>query len=91
MDSISFGTRYTYLVKGKPENLTKVKDLASLHGPGAIKKDLFVLSVADTEIFNKSEIQEILAAFKTTCSEQEVKFLRIGAPIRGLLKRLLNK
>lgn len=91
MDSISFGTRYTYLVKGKPENLTMVKDLASLHYPGPIEKDLFVLSVADTEIFYKTEVNMILSAFKATCKEQEVKFMRIGWPIKGLMKRLINK
>jgi len=91
MDSVSFGTRYTYVVKGKPENLTQVKDLASLHGPGPIKKDLFVLSVADTEIFNKGEIKEILAVFKQTCQEQDVKFLRIGTPIKGLMKWIINR
>ena len=91
MDSITFGTRYTYLVKGKPENLTIVKDLASLHGPGEIKKDLFVLSVADTEMFNKAEIKTILDSFVETCKQYDVNYLRLGAPIKGLMKRLINK
>lgn len=91
MNPINLGTRYTYLIKGAPEKLTNVKNAVSLHGPGPIRKNKFVLTVTDSEMFWPSQVKQVLADFKKTCGEEGVKYSRVRFPFKALMRRLINK
>ncbi len=75
-NKINFNKRYKYLIKGSPQNLTKAKDRISLHGPGEIRKNHFLLTITDDSMFKQFEVKQMIKAFKANCKELGVKYFR---------------
>lgn len=73
----AFGSRYRYLITGDSKGLTRVKDIASLHGPGPIKKKTTAITVTNSAMFWAHEVKQMIARFKQTCAENNIKYIRI--------------
>lgn len=91
-DNTGFGTKYTYLIKGDPENLTKIVNNSPLYFPGSkVEQNKFVISATDSSSFLKEEVKQHLNDFRKLCAEQKVNFTRIRFPFKSLFKIIINK